>query len=94
MAYAAAAGDAMEESDEDIFSLQLPESPESFDEPGTSYRRAPHHAPANMFTAKPAMQVNKECTAKGTQAKEENKGPLKKGEREHSKNIFHCIHVR
>ena len=89
MAYAAAAGDAMEESDEDIFSLQLPESPESFDEPGTSYR-APHHAPANMFTAKPAVQVSKECTAKGTQ---ENKGPLKKGEREHSKNIFHCRRV-
>ena len=92
MAYAAAAGDAMEESDEDLFSVQLPESPESFDEPGTSYR-ADHHAPANMSTAKPAVQVNNECTVKGSQAKEENRGPVKTGEREHSNNIFHCIHM-
>ncbi|XP_078374711.1 uncharacterized protein LOC144658207 isoform X2 [Oculina patagonica] len=35
-AYAAAAGEAMEDSDEDIFSVQLPDSPESYDEPGTS----------------------------------------------------------
>ena len=72
-AYAAAAGEALEESDEDIFSVQLPESPESFDEAvATSCSRTDHHAPDSIAPAK---------FSKASKAKEECKSPAKKGER-------------
>ena len=47
-AYAAAAGEAMDDSDEAIFSVQLPDSPESYDEPSTSSFNANHCAPINV----------------------------------------------
>ena len=88
MAYAAAAGEAMEDSDEDIFSVQLPESPESFDEriTCTSSNWTDLHAAAstsvNRTTCVPSMKANEERTAKkGSKAKEEQKCPANKGER-------------
>ena len=72
-AYAAAAGEALEESDEDIFSVQLPESPESFDEAvAASCSRTDHHARDSLAAAK---------LSESSKGKEECKSPAKKGER-------------
>ena len=76
----------MDDSDEDIFSLQLPDSPELSDEAGTSSERTDLHVPANVSTVttshRPSLQVNKECTSKRSKGKEEHKSPNKKGKTE------------
>lgn len=70
----------MEESDEDIFSVQLPESPESYDEPGTSSCSANQHMPMNSYTVEasyqPPQQDNRE-EAKGSIVKEHSKNTPK-----------------
>ena len=70
----------MEESDEDIFSVQLPESPESYDEPGTSSCSTNQHMPMNSYTIEtsyqPPQQDNREG-AKGSIVKEQSKSTPK-----------------
>ena len=72
-AYAAAARGAMEDSDEDVFSIQLPDSPESFDEPGKSSASANHCTP---LTDKTSYQTythhNEEDTQRSTVKEEHN----------------------
>lgn len=79
MGYAAAAGAAMEESDEEIFSVQLPESPESFHETGAPSHSTDLRAPANSATIGTVIQVSEGWKAKGSKAREEQKSTVKKG---------------
>lgn len=74
-AYAAAAGDAMDDSDEDIFSVQLPDSPESYDEPGTHYEAM--NSSATETSCQPPMQDNREGAKESTDVKELHTGPKK-----------------
>jgi len=75
-AYAAAAGGAMEDSDGDMFSVQLPDSPESYNEPGTftSSAVANHSAPLTDKTSyQTYTHLNEDDTQRST-IKEEHKG--------------------
>jgi len=76
-AYAAAAGGAMEDSDEDMFSVQLPDSPESYDEPGTSSAGAYHSAPLPDKTSYQTYTHHDEEDTKTSTIKEEHKGTRK-----------------
>ena len=69
----------MEESDEEIFSVQLPESPESFDETGAPAHNTDFQAPVNTASIGPVIQVSKGWKAKGSKAREEQKITVKKG---------------
>ena len=73
-AYAAAAGGVMEDSDhDDMFSVQLPDSPESYDEPGTSSAGVYHSAPLTDKTSyQTYTHLNEEDTQRST-VKEEHK---------------------
>ena len=84
MAYAATAGKAMEDSDEDIFSLQLPESPALSDDAVTTSNALDHQTPVNITTVssnKSLTHVSKECSSKRPKTKEEQNSLLKKGKR-------------
>ena len=63
VAYAATAVGAMEDSDEDLFSVQLPESPESFNEAYSSSNRSEHLLGISSI-AEPTLQVNEESKCK------------------------------
>ena len=84
MAYAATAGKAMEDSDEDIFSLQLPESPALSDDAVTTSNALDHQTPVNITTVssnKSLTHVSKECSSKRPKTKEEQNSLVKKGKR-------------
>ena len=84
MAYAATAGKAMEDSDEDIFSLQLPESPALSDDAVTTSNTLDHQTPVNITTVssnKSLTHVSKECSSKRPKTKEEQNSLVKKGKR-------------
>lgn len=76
-AYAAAAGAAMEDSDEDVFSVQLPDSPESYDEPGTSSASTNHCALLNDKTSYQSHTHHTEEHTQRSTVKEEHKGTKK-----------------
>ena len=81
MAYAATAGKAMEDSDEDIFSLQLPESPALSDDAVTTLD---HQTSVNITTVssnKTSTHDSKECSSKRPKTKEEQNSLVKKGKR-------------
>ena len=73
-AYAAAAGGALEESDDDMFSVQLPDSPESYDEPGTSSAGMDHSKP---LTDKTSYTDHNEEDTQISKVKEEHKSTRK-----------------
>lgn len=84
MAYATAAGKAMEDSDEDIFSLQLPESPALSDDGGSTSNTLSHQTPVNIATVlsnktSTHVHVGKECNSKRPKPKEEKNSLVKKG---------------
>ena len=82
MAYAATAGKAMEDSDEDIFSLQFPESPALSDDAATTSNTLDHQTPVNITTVssnKSLTHVSKECSSKRPKTKEEQNSLVKKG---------------
>ena len=85
MAYAATAGKAMEDSDEDIFSLQLPESPALSDDAATTSNTLDHQTPVYNITTvssnKTSTHVSKECSSKRPKTKEEQNSLVKKGKR-------------
>lgn len=63
--YAAAAGDALEDSDEEIFSIRLPESPESYEKPGTFSHCANKQTVMNSYTAKKIPQPSQQNITEG-----------------------------
>lgn len=64
-AYAAAAADAMADSEEDIFSIRLPESPESYEKPGTFSFCANKQTLMNSHTSKTKHQPTQRNIRKG-----------------------------
>ena len=77
-AYAAAAGRALEESDEDMFSVQLPDSPESYDDNGTSSVGLVHSEPLTDKASYQTCTHHKEEDTQRSKVKEEHK-PTRKG---------------
>lgn len=91
MAYAATAGKAMEDSDEDIFSLQLPESPALSDDAATTSNTLDHQTPVNITTVssnKTSTHVSKECSSKRPKTKEEQNSLVKKANKRPRKSIL------
>ena len=76
-AYAAAAGEAMEDSDEDVFSVQLPDSPESYNEPRTSSAGANHCAPLTYKTSYHTFTHHSEDETQRSTVKEDHKDTKK-----------------
>lgn len=72
-AYAAAAGGALEDSDEDIFSVQLPDSPESYNEPGTSAAGMDHSEPLTDKTSYQTCTHHNEEDTQKSKVKEDHK---------------------
>ena len=72
-AYATAAGGALEDSDEDIFSVQLPDSPESYNEPGTSAAGMDHSEPLTDKTSYQTCTHHNEEDTQRSKVKEEQK---------------------
>ena len=71
--YAAAAGGAMEDTDEDMFSDQLPDSPESYDEPGTSSASVNHSTPLTDKTSYQTYTHHNKEDAQRSTVKEQHK---------------------
>ena len=71
--YAAAAGGAMEDSDGDMFSVHLPDSPESYDEPGTSSASVNHSASLTEKMSYQTYKHHNEEDAQRSTVKEEHK---------------------
>lgn len=77
-AYAAAAADAMADSEEDIFSIRLPESPESYEKPGTFSFCANKQTFMNSHTSKTIQQPSQRNIREGTKRSiGKGKSPLK-----------------
>ncbi|XP_022784740.1 uncharacterized protein LOC111325237 isoform X2 [Stylophora pistillata] len=76
--YAAAAGDALEDSDEEIFSIRLPESPESYEKPGTFSHCANKQTVMNSYTAKKIPQPSQQNITEGRKRSySEEQSPLR-----------------
>lgn len=77
-AYAAAAADAMADSEEDIFSIRLPESPESYEKPGTFSFYANKQTFMKSHTSKTIHQPSQRNIREGTKRSiGKGKSPLK-----------------
>lgn len=77
-AYAAAAADAMADSEEDIFSIWLPESPESYEKPGTFSFCANKQTFMKSHTSKTIHQPSQRNIREGTKRSiGKGKSPLK-----------------
>jgi len=81
-AYAAAACGAMEDSDEDVFSVQLPDSPESYDEPRTSSAGANHCAPLTYKTTYRTFTHHSEEETRRSTVKEDHNDTKKASKRQ------------
>ncbi|XP_068754276.1 transcription factor 19-like [Montipora capricornis] len=85
LAYAATAVGAMEDSDEDLFSVQLPESPESFNEAYSPSNRSEHLLGISSI-AEPTLQVNESKCKRFKAAQRRQTSHVKIANRRHSKS--------
>ena len=63
---------ALEDSDDDIFSVQLPDSPESYNEPGTSSAGMDHSEPLTNETSYQTYTHHNEEDIRRSKVKEEH----------------------
>lgn len=93
-AYAAAAGGALEDSDDDIFSVQLPDSPESYNEPGTSSAGMDHSEPLTNKTSYQTYTHHNEEDTRRSKVKEEHTHTRKASKRRRKQTLTYKKAVR